>query len=42
MWQKNIENGEFIKAERLQDGYVFATEEEIKAIEYQNIKKPIH
>jgi hypothetical protein len=38
MWQKNIENGEFIKAERLQDGYVFATEEEIKAIEYQNIK----
>jgi len=38
MLQKNIENGEFLKAERLQKGYAFATEEEIKDSEYQNIK----
>ena len=37
MWQKNIENGEFIKAERLQDGYVFATEEEIKAFQVRQL-----
>lgn len=37
MWQKNIKNGEFIKAERLQEGYVFATEEEIKAFQVKEM-----